>query len=262
MGSEPRADQITFLGTGTSYGVPMIGCRCAVCRSDSPRNQRLRCSALLESRGTKVMFDVTPDFRTQALRVGLDRLDAVVITHVHADHVMGLDDLRPLSLARDEALPVYALPEACTELRTIFGYVFATEKKRMGLPWLALKEVEPGETFRVGPLEFDTCALPHGRGRTLGIRRGDFAYLTDLKSLPTTAAESLRGINRLALDHLRVEPHPTHLCRAEALDIWKELGRPRTWFIHMGHEVDHEPYDAELPEGTSLAYDGLVVPLI
>jgi len=253
--------KLTFLGTGTSYGVPMIGCRCDVCVSTDPRNVRSRCSSLLEIGDLRILLDVTPDFRSQALAVGLDRVDAVVITHVHADHVFGLDDLRPLSLGRDEPLPVFADKASCAELRQVFGYVFRDEKKRMGIPYLSLQEITPGDVF--GPAGVDLLGFHahHGRGHSLGIRWGDFAYLTDAKEIPRESMENLDGVQVLALDMLREEPHATHMCLQESLEVVRRLGDPPTWFIHMGHEVDHVSLGTKLPEGVQLAHDGLIIDL-
>ena len=249
--------ELIFMGTGTSYGVPMVGCRCSVCTSSDPRNVRTRCSALIHGRDGAVLIDPTPDFRSQALREGLDRLDAVLITHVHADHVLGLDDLRPLSLSRDEPLPVFAADEAAAELRQIFGYVFETDRRRPGVPWLKLMPLEAGQPFAVAGETFLPFPLVHGRCGTLGFRFADAAWVTDVKRFTLEAWDALRGVRCLALDMLREEPHPTHLCLADSLDAVRRLGDPATWFIHMGHEVDHGTLAARLPEGVRLAVDGL-----
>ncbi|MCA9319616.1 MAG: MBL fold metallo-hydrolase [Planctomycetes bacterium] len=249
-------NRVVFLGTGTSYGVPRLGCQCEVCVSSDPRNRRTRCSGLLEVEGRRILIDVGPDFRQQALREGLDRVDAVVITHVHADHVMGLDDLRPLSLDRQEALVIHAHAAACRELRDLFPYIFRTDRRREGIPWLTLQEIQAGIPFLAAGVELVAASLPHGGGQTLGLRWGPFAWVTDVKSLPSAALEALKGVRWLALDMLRREPHPTHLCLDESLAFRQALGEPETWFIHMSHEVDHGPFDAALPPGCRLAWDG------
>ncbi len=255
-----NTDQVIFLGTGTSYGVPMVGCRCAVCRSDDVRDKRSRCSALFEVSGRKILVDTTPDFRTQALREGIDHLDGVIITHVHADHAFGLDDLRPLSMHGDGPLLIHANRDACRELRRLFPYIFAHERRREGFPWLALVEITPGVSFEIAGVPFVCAEAPHGPGRTLLVRQGDFAWITDLKRLPAEARAVLDGVDKVALDMLREEPHPTHLCLAESLEIWNDLGRPETWCIHMSHEVSHAALDATLPPGVRLAWDGLRIP--
>ncbi|MEZ6195215.1 MAG: MBL fold metallo-hydrolase [Planctomycetota bacterium] len=257
------SDRVVFLGTGTSFGVPMLGCGCAVCRSTDPRNRRLRCSALLEHAGRRLLVDPSPDFRAQALREGIDALDAVVVTHAHADHILGLDDLRPLSLSRDEALPVHCDRVTGDTLREMFPYVFSTERKRPGLPWLALRELRPGVRQEILPgVELLPLRTEHGAMGSLALRFGDFAWITDLKGIAPTELAALAGLRWLALDMLRVEPpHPTHLSLEESLALRAALGDPETWFIHMGHEVDHETVERGLPPGCRLAVDGLRLPL-
>jgi len=254
-------EEAVILGSGTSYGVPMVACACPVCTSTDPKDARLRCSCWLKTGGKSLLIDVSPDFRIQALRAGIQHLDAVIITHVHADHVFGMDDLRPLSLARSSPLPVFADARACNELRQVFGYIFQTTKRRQGVPWLELHEITPGQPFWIGGVELVTAALPHGRGVTQAVRCGGFAWMTDFKELTHEAAELMQGLNTLALDMLREEPHGTHLCLAEALGIRQKLGAPRTWFIHMGHEVSHRVLDEQLPKDCALAWDGLTIPV-
>ena len=249
-------DYFLFLGTGTSYGIPQLGCRCSVCTSEHARNRRSRCSGLLRTRGVSLLIDATPDFRTQALREGVDHVDGVFITHVHADHVFGLDDLRPLSLQGDSPIPIFADRESADQLRQIFEYIFCTEKRRPGVPWLVLREIEGGRPFTLGGAEFLPLPVEHGRWPCFGLRHGDFAYITDAKVVPPATRELLQGVEVLCLDLLREEPHPTHMSRGESLGVVRDLGCPRTWFIHMGHEIDHEPFDLALPSHCSLAWDG------
>ncbi len=252
-------DSLTFLGTGTSYGIPQIACGCSVCNSDDPRNTRSRCSAVLTAQGQNLLIDVTPDFRSQALREQLVHVDGVFITHVHADHVFGLDDLRPLSLNRDVPTPVFADAESCAQLRTIFSYIFCTEERRPGIPWLVLREIKAGQSFQLGGASFMPFSVEHGRWPCFGLRYKDFAYITDAKRIPRRSQAVLSGLKKLCLDLLRDEPHPTHMSRAESLAAVQELGGPETWFIHMGHEVDHTPFEGALPENCYLAYDGLKI---
>lgn len=256
-------DELIFLGTGTSFGVPMLGCECQVCRSSDPRDRRGRCSGLFVVNGKRILVDPTPDFRQQALREGIDRLDAVLVTHVHADHVMGLDDLRPLSLAREAALPIYGTAETTAELRQLFGYAFASIKKRPGLPWLSLVDIEPGRPFEALPgIEVLPLPMRHGRGTSMTYRIGNTAWATDLKEAPDSSVDRLQGLELLALDMLREEPpHATHLALSESLALRERIGSPPTWFIHMGHEVEHASLEARLPAGTGLAYDGFRAPL-
>lgn len=253
------SNQLTFLGTGTSYGVPQIGCECAVCRSEDPRNKRTRCSAVLEVEGVRLLIDAAPDFRAQALRERVNEIDGVFITHVHADHIFGLDDLRPLSLNRDTPLPIFADAETSALLRQVFGYIFSTELRRENVPWMVLHEIVAGEPFQLGTASFLPFPVEHGRWSCLGIRYGDFAYITDAKRIPDESKGHLAGVRALCLDLLREDLHPTHMSKDESLATVEELGSPQTWFIHMGHEIEHATFDASLPSHCNLAYDGLVI---
>ncbi len=249
-------DFLTFLGTGTSYGIPMLGCDCAVCRSDDPRDRRWRSSVLLESRGQRLLIDAGPDLRAQFLRHQLSRLDAVFITHAHADHMMGLDDLRPLSLQGDRALPIFADPPTAETLRVTFPYIFAQKKRRLGIPWMTLVEISPGVAFEAAGMRAMAFEVEHGRGRNLGLRVGDFVYLSDCKRIPERARQVMAGVKWLALDMLREELHPTHLCLEESRALVRDLGGPRTCYIHMSHEVSHSTVGRHLPPYETLAFDG------
>ncbi|MFT7617469.1 MAG: phosphoribosyl 1,2-cyclic phosphate phosphodiesterase [Planctomycetota bacterium] len=254
-------DKLTFLGTGTSYGIPQIGCDCSVCRSTDPRNARTRCSAILEAAGVRLLIDAAPDFRTQALREGISDIDGVFITHVHADHIFGLDDLRPLSLNRESPLPIFADAETASLLRQTFAYIFSTPIRRENVPWMVIQEIVAGEPFTLGEATFLPFPVEHGRWSCLGIRYGDFAYITDAKRIPAKSVTALAGIKTLCLDLLRDDPHPTHMSTKESLATVKELGSPESYFIHMGHEIEHASFDKNLPQGCQLAYDGLVISL-
>lgn len=259
--AEALSNSVRFLGTGTSYGIPMVGCNCDVCLSSDPHNKRLRSSVLFEVEGKRILIDTTPDLRQQLLRSGTTDIDGVIITHVHADHVFGMDDLRPISLRRNEPLPVIALPEAAALLRTTFPYIFAQKSRREGLPWMDLIEVEPNQQFTVAGISFTSFVAAHGYGRTMGVRYRDTTYLTDAKVVEPDARAIIAGSRLLILDMLREEQHPTHLNLTDALEIVGSAGNPRTHFIHMSHEVDHATLSARLPSHTSLAHDGLVLDL-
>lgn len=250
--------ELTFLGTGTSTGVPLIGCSCPVCTSDDPRDRRTRTSAVVRFAGNTILIDTTPELRLQALATGLDHLDAVLFTHAHADHVDGLDDLRRFNELAQAHLPVYADPQAAATLRERFGYAFVDVYPFYGgKPDLTLHEFD-------GPFRlFDQTIIPipvkHGRWTVHGFRFGPLVYLTDAKEISATSLESLRGAEVLVLNALRERPHPTHLSIAEALAVIDEVAPRRAYLVHMTHEVSHEAASADLPPHVALAYDGLRV---
>lgn len=266
--------RLTFLGTGTSTGVPVIGCRCAVCRSDDARDRRLRTSALVETEpngegGLRFVIDTGPDFRAQALRAHLTRLDAVLYTHSHFDHVAGLDDLRPFLFENRTPLPCYAAPETAAVLRRTYPYAWG-ESDYPGVPVLRLEEIggPPGAPapFRVGSrygsgASVDVVPIPawHGTFPVLGFRVGALAYLTDVSAVPDASLALLGGLDVLVLDALRHEPHPTHFSIGEAVAMAARIGARRTFFVHMTHTVAHAAESARLPEGVFFAHDGLVV---
>lgn len=250
--------RLRFLGTGTSYGVPRLRCRCAVCTSADPRDRRRRTSLLIEDGDRRLLVDVGPDFRAQALEIGLDRLDAVFVTHFHADHVFGLDDLRGLTDDLVDPLPVAAAPEVVAELTTTFPYLFV-KRPYPGLANLRLVPVSEGVAADVGGFRLETFAAPHGRGRSYGVRVGPVGVLLDCHEVPDSAVAALRGVDVLVLDLLQQAPHPTHLHRDAAVAAALRVGARETWFVHMSHDVAHAAVDAALPAGLRLAYDGLVV---
>jgi phosphoribosyl 1,2-cyclic phosphate phosphodiesterase len=251
--------KLTFLGTGTSTGVPSIGCDCETCRSDDPRDKRLRVSVLIENRDKKILVDTSIDFRQQALRAGISHLDAVLITHCHVDHVFGLDDIRPLNF-RHGAMGVYANETAWTDLRRIFQYIFQPSHFGGGLPQLIPHTVTPGATFSVGEeLAITPLEVIHGKLPVIAYRFNDFAYATDLKIIPPDSMDGLRGLDVLVLDCVRIKPHSTHLCLQEALAIIDELGPRRAFLTHLNHDILHERDSSLLPENVEFAYDGLVV---
>jgi len=254
---------VTLLGTGTSTGVPVIGCDCVVCRSDDPRDTRTRCSCYIEVEGLGLLIDTGPDFREQALREGLERIDAVCYTHHHFDHIVGLDDLRPFFFRNRAPLPCYADPKTASVLRRNYDYIFG-EDRYPGAPRVTLHDVDApfrihsryGEaaSVRVIPLE-----LYHGDLMVYGYRVGRFAYLTDVSRIPEATFAQLDDLDVLVLDALRPESHPTHFSFDEAVSVAQQIGARQTYFIHMTHNVRHADADASLPAGIKLAHDGLTV---
>ncbi|MDQ3256406.1 MAG: MBL fold metallo-hydrolase [Acidobacteriota bacterium] len=251
--------KLTFLGTGTSTGVPSIGCECETCTSDDPHDQRLRVSVLIEHDGQTVLVDTSSDFRQQALRHGLKRVDAVLITHCHADHIFGLDDIRPLNF-RHGALSLYANEPAWRDLRRIFKYIFEPSHFGGGLPQIIAHTVISGAPFCLSnDLQITPLEVIHGRLPVAAYRFNDFAYATDLSEIPAATIAGLRGLDVLVLDCLRVRPHPTHLALERALEYIAELKPRRTYLTHLAHDFMHARDSALLPDGVEFAYDGLIV---
>ena len=251
--------RVLFLGTGTSHGVPMIGCDCDVCRSSDPRDSRSRPSIAIEcDDGLRVLVDTTPDLRTQALRHDLRRVDAILFTHSHADHVMGLDEVRRYNMLSKRPMPIYGDPATLRELRRIFAYVFeADAPKGGGVPDLRLFAI--GGSFCLGRQVVEPIPIWHGRREILGFRLGAFAYLTDCNGIPDASLERLKGLDCLVLDALRKRPHPTHFTIDEAVAMAQRVGARRTLFTHIAHELGHEETCASLPMNMALAHDGLSI---
>lgn len=247
--------RLTFLGTGTSTGVPTLACRCAVCRSSDPHDQRTRPSLLLEYDGRVVVIDTSPDFRQQALRQNLQRLDAVVFTHDHADHIMGLDDVRVFYFRQQVPIPIYADERTMTSIRRVYKYIFDQDYPYGGLAKLDPHLIE-------GPFElWGANLIPlqvfHGELPVLGFRFGRAAYVTDFSSIPDSTVALLEGLDVLILDALRHKPHPSHSTVEQSLEWVNRLKPERAFFTHIAHELSHESTNATLPPQVRLAYDGL-----
>ena len=251
---------VTVLGSATSMGVPTIGCDCAVCHSMDPKDRRLRPSVMLEWAGHRIVIDSGPDFREQAVRERIHRLDAVLYTHGHADHILGLDDLRPLTYPRVTGggrLPLYAAPETARILRSVFKYVFDDDYKYGGIAKVELRE------FTVPFQLLDLWVIPvpvlHGDSEIVGFRMGRFAYLTDFSEVPEVSIEMLQGVQVVFLDALRHVPHPTHSTVEYSRKVAARIGAAQTYFTHISHDLSHEATNRALPPGVWLAYDGMRV---
>ena len=251
--------KITVLGSGTSMGVPSLGCHCRVCSSLDPHDKRLRPSLLLSRNGQNVVIDTTPDFRQQGLRAGVDRLDAVLLTHGHADHIMGFDDIRPYNLRQQTALPVYSNAETFEIIRRAFAYVFDGKPKLSSIPSVTLREAK--EPFELLGVTFTPIPLLHGDMEVLGFRFGRAAYLTDFSSLPDSSLALLHDLDELIIDALRDIPHPMHQTVDQALALIKKLNPRRAWFTHIAHDLSHAETNERLRSlghsNVHLAYDGL-----
>ena len=247
---------LTVLGSGTSMGVPTLGCDCAVCHSTDAHDKRTRPSIMLEYSGKVVLIDTTPDFYTQAIRENIKHVAAVIYTHTHADHILGIDDLRPFSYQHKPAkLPLYARPESAAFLRRMFSYIFDADYKFGGLAQLELRPIDgPFDVFGV---QFHPVGLIHGDAQINGYRFGSAAYLTDHSEIPESSMHQLEGLDILFLDALRHKPHPTHSTVKNSLAIAERLKPKRAFFTHICHDLGHEATNATLPRHVRLAYDGL-----
>jgi phosphoribosyl 1,2-cyclic phosphate phosphodiesterase len=246
---------LTVLGSGTSMGVPTIGCSCSVCHSTDPHDRRTRPSVMLEFAERCVLIDTTPDFREQAIRENITRLDAVIYTHAHADHILGLDDVRPLSFRRQEKIPLYAHDSTADALESIFRYIFDANYKYGGIARVEIKRIN-------GSLElFGACFEPvkvlHGDAEIHGFRFGSAAYLTDFSEIPPQSMERLHGLDILFLDALRHRPHPTHSTVENSLRLVEDLKPKRAFFTHISHDLPHEETNRTFPDHVRLAHDGL-----
>ena len=254
--------RLSLLGTGTSFGVPQIGCRCPTCTSSDPRDRRSRTAALIETRGKRLLIDTPPELRLQLVAAGIDRVDAVLFTHAHADHVHGIDDLRALSVLQGAVLPAYGSRETMAELAVKFPYIFDPSfvvPAGTSKPELAPHVLEGSVTVAIAGVAVLPLALPHGDQRVLGYRIGPIAYITDVKTIPDDAIAALAHLDVLVLNALLSRPHPLHLSVPEAVAVAQRIGARRTLFTHLTHENTHAALAAKLPAGIAPAYDGLVI---
>lgn len=253
--------ELEFLGTGTSAGVPMIACECPVCLSDDPMDKRTRCSAVVRYGRTTVLIDTAPELRLQAVAAKLMRIDAVVYTHAHADHIMGLDDVRRFNAVLGGPLDVWADADTHRTLTTCFGYAFREPDpaSRLFRPHLVHREIVGTQPFTIGEATWQPVPLVHGAVRVLGFRIGNLAYCTDVNHLPEESESLLAGVEVLVLDALQWKKHATHFTVEEAIEVAKRIGARETWFTHIAHGLSHAETNKLLPAGMRLAHDGLVV---
>jgi phosphoribosyl 1,2-cyclic phosphate phosphodiesterase len=255
--------RLTFLGTGTSFGVPQLGCDCAVCRSRDPRDHRTRVGAAVETdSGAVLLIDTPPELRLQLVRAHIDRVDAVLYTHGHADHTHGIDDLRAITARRDVHLPMYGAADTLGDLEAKFSYIF--DDTIQPLPGTTKPQgrairVAAGDTVRVADVDVTAVPVPHGAVTVFAYRIGPLAYVTDAKTVPDDALALLRGARVLVVNALFRRPHPTHLSLPEALRVATEIGAERTYLTHLTHDNFHADLEAELPAGVAPAFDGLTI---
>jgi phosphoribosyl 1,2-cyclic phosphate phosphodiesterase len=250
--------KITVLGSGTSSGIPLIGCECPVCQSADPRDQRLRPAVAIHFDGHSVLIDTPPDFRTQALRAHLHRVDAVLYTHSHADHIMGLDDLRPFNFKHRSRIPIYGAADTIDTIRRVFHYIFDERSHVTFVPQIDAKVLN-GEPVELFGQTFQPIPVMHGKAKIYGYRFGNAAYLTDHSEIPAESMAMLHGLDVLFLDALRHHPHPTHSTVATSIETVRQLKPKRAFFTHISHDLAHAATEAELPEGIHIAYDGLEI---
>ncbi len=254
--------RLTLLGTGTSFGVPQVGCSCRTCTSTDPRDRRTRTAALFESGERRILIDTPPELRLQLVAAGVSRLDAVLYTHPHADHVHGIDDLRALSVKQGAPLPAYGSAATLAELVARFRYIFdAAVQAQPGTskPELVARPLEPGRETDVAGFPVLPLLLPHGEQWVFGYRIGPLAYLTDVKVVPAEARAALAGVRVLVLNALLRHPHPLHLSIDEAVETARAIGARQTWLTHLTHATPHAELAASLPPGIAPAHDGLVI---
>ncbi len=253
--------EMTILGCGTSTGVPLISCDCAVCRSKNSKNKRLRASAWIQTRGKSLLIDTSTDLRQQALREKIPRVDAVLYTHPHADHLHGIDELRNYNFLQNSSIPVYGNEWTCQDLRQKFEYIFKPGPiEGGGIPQLELNCIRTEvDSFEAAGIRIIPISLKHGTKECVAYRIDGVAYVTDCSYIPPSSLDRLRGLSVLVLDCLRIQPHGTHLNLEQALEVISELRPKKTFLTHLGHDFEYEKWTKKLPPGVQLAYDGLSI---
>jgi len=251
--------KVTFLGTGTSQGIPVISCPCQVCHSDDLRNHRLRTSLMVESDRSRIAIDSGPDFRQQMLREKVDRLDAILFTHAHKDHIAGLDDVRPFNYFMGKPMDVYATTEVQEAIQNEYSYAFDVKNDYPGIPKIKLHTIDLNP-FAIGDINFIPVEVMHYKLPVLGYRFGDFTYITDASYIAEKEIRKIKGTRYLVLNALRKEKHISHFNLQEAVELAAAIAAEKTWFTHISHQLGlHEEIIKTLPQGMALAYDGLQV---
>lgn len=259
--ADPKTNaEVIFLGTGTSVGVPALGCECEVCRSPDPRNNRTRCAIAVDLPAGMLLIDTPPDLRTQLLRENIPLVHSVVYTHQHADHIFGLDDLRLFPFRLGTAVPLYCTDQVADRIRHSYDYAFstATVTHPGARPQLEIRDIDPSQTFEALGQTITPIPMTHGpHFNVLGFRIGNFAYCTDTNGIAESSRARLRGVDTFVIGALRYKPHPTHFSIDQAVEVARDIGASQTYLTHVGHDVDHAVVCDELPPGIDVAYDGL-----
>lgn len=251
--------EITFLGTGTSQGVPIIGCDCAVCTSSNPKDNRLRSSVMINAEGYQIVIDTGPDFRYQMLREKVKKIDAVVFTHSHKDHIAGLDDIRAFNYFLKRPIDVFATEDTEYALRREFAYIFENSNYP-GVPQININRINANESFKIGPVEIQPIKVLHYKMEVLGFRVGDFTYITDANYISEEEIEKIKGTKTLVLNALRHEIHVSHFTLNEAIEIANKIGAEQTYFTHISHQLGlHDEVDQIIPSNMRLSFDGLKI---
>jgi len=250
---------ITFLGTGTSHGVPIVGCKCKTCLSNDSKNNRLRSSIYIKTKQKNILIDTTPDLRFQLLRNNITDINLVLFTHSHADHIMGFDDLRAINRINKKDIPCYGNKETLDDIKKKFEYIFQEHKYKFAVPGVNLIEISKKISF--GELDITPIPIKHNNDTILGYRINNFAYITDCSFIPESSYELLEGVELLILDALRYKKHPKHFNIEQAIEVIKEIGVKQAYLTHISHEIEHNEVDNKLPDGINLAYDSLKIKL-